>query len=386
MDKKARDEKLQEVLKISLDRAALLERMGDWHAALKELEYAYSLFPSLASEPYALALLRRGKERERAGDLAEARRVYQLAFRIAPDGKIKDYLKRTITDLGVPSQPVKSPQLETIQKPKTYASNMVKIMIWIIPVILIIAIILIRQGGLAVDQKGGNYRGIVIVSTPNVTRSPTPYIDKTATWGVIKMKTAIAQDAISNTATSVVSTEVALEKSKTVAAKTSSAKKTAERSEILQATENMLRLEEAGFIVCEGNRAEDAASYLPGKVFHPVIIYPDKYRIPADAMPERVSELELVACISSEETIMGNYRYERDHFCISKKETLTISIFEAKTGKLVNRFRLYGPTPVCEDVESFKIGENTLTKVGYVTDLDQIWELIKPYINLDLKQ
>jgi len=87
-------EQVQERLaRASVEKADVLLEMGQIEQALEELDGAYRLAPGLVAENYARALVQQAAQREDAGDLKEALRLYQRALQVAPE---RNVLRREI--------------------------------------------------------------------------------------------------------------------------------------------------------------------------------------------------------------------------------------------------------------------------------------------------
>jgi len=96
------------LIQATIKRAEILLEMGQTNEALDEFKSAYDASPSLAAEPYAKALFKKGQEMTKAGDIDGALGNFRSALEIAPDGQLKNEISGKINDLENP-KPVQPP-------------------------------------------------------------------------------------------------------------------------------------------------------------------------------------------------------------------------------------------------------------------------------------
>ena len=106
--------------------------------------------------------------------------------------------------------------------------------------------------------------------------------------------------------------------------------------------------------VCSGQGVEQAADYLPGQQLNSIILIMGEgksHELSSGALwgsywiSESVSNTELVACLSLERVEIDQCTYDDGVTFARLMQREDISIFEAKTGKLVMQLSIEGPRP-----------------------------------------
>jgi len=422
------------LIQATLKRAEILLEMGEFDKALEDLKRAYDLSPELAAESYTRGLFLYGQQKEDNGEIDSAIESFRLAEEIAPGSLLKSEIFQKINDLENPQPPAcpnctreieqgwkKCPYCgtslieDTTLPPASTQSNIIipfnnlasKIPAWVKLVLLSVLSVTImgvfflvfynyNKGPLSfsIQSSPSNTVKPFAITTESktiTTKIPTATIDKRDTTLTAKssLKTA---NALS---TSALKTENALKQATKIFATKQVYQATrqavnATRVTFTSATQASNVLLEAAEKVCNGEGVSEAANYEANREFHPLIVYPVGHPYPVEAKPNKIGELEIVACIEKDSVISGTKRYgtSGNFTCSSRSEIIKIKTCAAQTGNIIQENILYGTSPICGQVESFPstgLGIGSITKDGDPPDESLIWERVKELVNLELK-
>jgi len=143
--------------------------------------------------------------------------------------------------------------------------------------------------------------------------------------------------------------------------------------------------------VCSGQGVEQAADYLPGQQLNSIILIMGEgksHELSSGALwgsywiSESVSNTELVACLSLEKVGIDQCTYDDGVTFARLMQRENISIFEAKTGKLVKQISIEGPRPSICPAEIVAGGDYP-DIVGDSPSGRSIIDALAPFVNED---
>lgn len=149
---------------------------------------------------------------------------------------------------------------------------------------------------------------------------------------------------------------------------------------------------------CTGEGAVEAAAYTDDAGLHPVVYLQGGgsrwraaslgyFTTPGDWLPEDVSQVELVACMTEEVVTIETCEYDiagsdKSKTVIRTQSQISVTLYEAQTGKQLEESKLFvGQEPKeCGDSEKFSNKVSEKTFAGDRPEISQIEAWLKPHI------